>query len=475
MVEKILHIVGHLGHWGYLAIFLAAFLESSAFLGLMVPGESIVVIAGLLASQGTLEVGDCLWVIALGAVLGDSVGYSLGKAIGRGYFEKHHRLLLLKEKHIRKVDGYFQRHGGKTVFFGRFVGLLRAMAPFVAGMSRMPYRSFALYNIAGGVLWSVTFTLLGYYFGQSWQLVEKWSGRTGVFILFIVLIVVGFAYLYRKILSRQVEIYGWFQCRYNRFTDSQRIKSFVTRHPEAVAFIRERLSPRSYLGVHLTIGLLVSMVFVWIFGGITEDILTGDPFVVVDKWVISHVLYFGAHPVTEFMKSVTFLGSGVTIASSSVIVIVSLALRKRIDYIAGYLTAILGDSILIVVLKEAIHRPRPITETTLIQVGGWSFPSGHAMLSIVFYGIISYFIIRDLKSWRLQVLTCTLAGFLVFLIGLSRIYLQVHYLSDIVAGYAGGLFWLSICITGLEVYRRARSSGRHMINSEAGTHGGFSH
>lgn len=460
MSGEISHILGVLGHWGYLAIFLAAFLESSSFMGLIVPGESFAVIAGLLASRGTLELGDCLWVVALGAVLGDSAGYGLGKAIGSGYFEKHRRLLLLKKEHIRKVEGYFRRHGGKTVFFGRFVGLLRAMVPFVAGMSRMPYRRFASYNIAGGVVWSLTFTLLGYFFGQSWQLIEKWSGRAGVFMLFLLLVMVGFAFLYGKLAVRQAEIYGWFWHGYGRLANSRRIKGFVLRHPEAFAFVKERLSTGSYLGLHLTVGLIASAVFVWIFGGVTEDILTGDPFVAVDGWVIGHVLYFRTPSVTAFMKSVTFLGSGKAIALSSVVVIAFLALRRRIDYIAGYLAAILGDSMLIVVLKATIRRPRPAVETTLIEAGGWSFPSGHAMLSVIFYGIISYFIIRVLKSWRLRVLTGLAAGFTVFLIGMSRIYLQVHYLSDVVAGYAGGLFWLSICVTGLEVYRRARAGGK---------------
>src|SRR4030042_528956 len=107
MIERALSMISLLGHWGYLIIFIAAFLESSAFMGLLVPGESVVVLSGFLASHGYLEIGDLLWVVILGAVLGDSVGYSLGKAIGRGYFERHKRLLFLKEKHLRKVDAYF--------------------------------------------------------------------------------------------------------------------------------------------------------------------------------------------------------------------------------------------------------------------------------------------------------------------------------------------------------------------------------
>ncbi len=457
MAEKILHTVTLLGHWGYLIIFLAAFLESSAFLGLLVPGESVVILSGFLASQGYLEIGDCIWVIALGAVLGDSVGYSLGKALGRRYFERHHRLFLLKERHIHKVDEYFERHGGKTIFFGRFIGILRAMAPFVAGMSRMPYGRFFIYNASGGILWSATFTLLGYFFGQSWQLIERWAGRAGVFVLFILMVGAGFAYLYRKAARRKHEIYQWFLLRYRKISENRRVTRFIEGHPGLVSFLKERLSPGSYLGLHLSIGLAISALFVWIFGGITEDILTGDPFVEVDRWLVSRVLYFRSPEVTAFMKAITHLGGGITIAGGSLICILILSMKRRWEYALGHLTAVAGGSILVYVLKVAVHRPRPITETSLVRAWGWSFPSGHAMMSVIFYGMVSYFLVRDIRAWRLQVFTVTMAVFLVFLIGLSRIYLQVHYLSDVLAGFAGGMFWLSICITGLEVYRKRRS------------------
>ena len=163
---------------------LAAFLESSAFLGLIVPGESVVIFAGLLASRRCFEIGDCIWIISLGAILGDSVGYALGKKVGRAHFERHSRLLFLKAKHLAKTETYFREHGGETIFFGGFIGILRALAPFAAGMSGMPYRKFVFYNVAGGILWATAFVLLGYFFGESWCLVEKWSGRLGAFVLF---------------------------------------------------------------------------------------------------------------------------------------------------------------------------------------------------------------------------------------------------------------------------------------------------
>lgn len=454
MIERLLNTISILGHWGYLIIFVAAFLESSAFMGMLVPGESIVVLSGFLVSQGYLEIGDCLWVVSLGAVLGDSVGYSIGKAIGRGYFERHKRFLFLKEKHLKKAEAYLQRHGGKTIFFGRFIGFLRAMAPFAAGMARMPYGRFFIDNATGGILWSACFVLLGYFFGRSWQLIEKWAGRTGLFALFILLIITGFSHLYRTLVKRREEIYAWFKNKTVALISNPHIIGFIGHHPKFVAFISERLSPTSYLGLHLTVGLAISAVFIWILSGITEDILTGDPFVVVDQWVVNQILHFRSPLVTDTMLIVTQLGGWKVITVGSILIIIYLAVRKRIDRLLCYVAAILGGNFLFLTLKMTIHRVRPISETSLINVAGWSFPSGHSVMSVIFYGMLSYFILRETQSWRLRVFAALTALFVVFLIGFSRIYLQVHYLSDVVAGYAGGFFWLSICLTGLEVYKK---------------------
>jgi membrane protein DedA with SNARE-associated domain/membrane-associated phospholipid phosphatase len=454
MFERLFHIIAVLGHWGYLLVFIPVFLESSGFL---IPGETMALLAGFLSSQGFLEIGDCLWVIALGAILGDSLGYYLGKLLGRGYFEKHHRLLFLKEKHIRTTEEYFHRHGGKTIFFGRFIGLLRVMAPFVAGMARMRYREFVVYNVTGGILWAVTFTLLGYFFGQSWQLIEKWSGRAGLFAFFMLLVIVFFGYLYRTLARRQVEIYGWFREKSRGFISNRHVTGFIERHPGIIAFLRERLSPASYLGLHLTVGLAISTIFAWIFGGITEDILTGDPFVLVDQWVLQHALYLRTPLVTHFMLIFTQLGGWVVITVGSLVVAMYLLFKRRMDYLMTYIVAILGGNLLFLVLKMAIHRSRPSSETALIKAWGWSFPSGHAVMSVIFYGIITYFIVRSIRSWNLRVFMVMAAAFIVFLIGFSRIYLQVHYLSDVLAGYANGCFWVAMCITGLEVYARKPS------------------
>lgn len=169
-------------------MFLATSLESAAFLGFLVPGETITVLAGVLCSAGVLHLPQTLVIAMVGAIVGDSIGYELGRHLGRPWMERHGRLVGMHGGALARVDALFARHGGKAVFLGRFVGFLRAMAPFVAGASRMPYRSFLLYNALGAVVWATAFVLLGYFVGESWAVAEKWIGRAGLVIGALVVI-----------------------------------------------------------------------------------------------------------------------------------------------------------------------------------------------------------------------------------------------------------------------------------------------
>lgn len=464
-MENLIADIHIFGHWGYAILFLAAFLESAAFLGLIFPGESIVLLAGFVSSRGYLTLPDCILVIALGAVLGDSAGYSLGRMVGKDYFHSHKRFFLFKERHLEKAQVYFDIYGGKTIFLGRFIGILRALAPFIAGISSMRYSSFLAYNVAGGVIWAITFTLLGFYFGESWQQVEEWSGRAGAFFLFMFLVLIGFIMLYRKMLRERGHLLIWFRA----IVSSPMILKFRKRHPRFVEFMIKRVSPGYYLGLHLTIGLAISSVFIWIFGGITEDILTGDPFVTVDDWVVAQILYFRSPMVDDIMKVWTQFGGGIFLTVASILVIIFLLEKNNYYLLSGFAAAMIGGSILLRILKIIIRRARPSYNPALIHVGGWSFPSGHAVMSVIFYGMITYILLKRITSARVRIFLITLACFMIFIIGFSRIYLGVHYLSDVIAGFVGGSFWLTVCITGLEIYALKENSLVNQ-NSDGITH-----
>jgi membrane protein DedA with SNARE-associated domain len=198
ILQFLLDLVARLGAWSYLIIFAAAALECAAFAGLLVPGESLVLASGFLAHQGILHLAPVIVAAATGAIVGDNIGYFLGSRLGREWLLRRGSRFGIRKRGLAKVERFFQRQGPKAVFFGRFVGFARALVPFVAGASDMPYRKFVLYDALGAVLWTIGFVTLGYVLGASWQIAEKWIGRSGLILAVIAGLVVVVTWIHRR-------------------------------------------------------------------------------------------------------------------------------------------------------------------------------------------------------------------------------------------------------------------------------------
>ena len=177
-LEKIIEdLSAGLGSWTYLLVALLAFLETGAFVGLIAPGEFTVLLGGAVAGQGDISLPVILGITWLSAFCGDSVSFVLGARLGRGFLVRHGERVRITEERLAQVEEYFARHGGKTILIGRFIGLVRALAPFIAGTSKMPYSSFAPYSVLGTGLWALTFILIGYFASQSLDTVAEIVGR----------------------------------------------------------------------------------------------------------------------------------------------------------------------------------------------------------------------------------------------------------------------------------------------------------
>lgn len=197
ITNLVAHILG-MPPWLALAlVFALPALESSAFVGFIFPGETALVLGGVLAYEGTTSLAAVLIAGIGGAVIGDSVGYAVGRRYGR-------RLLngtlgrWVDHKHFDRGESYLEARGAKAVFFGRFTAALRVLIPGLAGMSRMPYRTFAVYNVAGAVGWGTMSVLLGYLGGSSWRQAASLGTWIGVALLAVVALVVVGATLVRR-------------------------------------------------------------------------------------------------------------------------------------------------------------------------------------------------------------------------------------------------------------------------------------
>jgi len=221
-------------------------------------------------------------------------------------------------------------------------------------------------------------------------------------------------------------------------------------------FIDARLSPEGAMGLHLTIGVALLLVAAWIFGAIAEDVVTGATITLVDVR-LAHWFHDRATP--GFTRAMLFITHWNGIAGSCVMGML-LALwfwrRRAYDWLIVCLVAVPGGMLLNAALKHAFRRARPSFDDPLLSLMTYSFPSGHTAAATVFYGLLACYLVRRTQAWRARALIVAGAVAMVMLVALSRMYLGVHYLSDVLAAAAEGAAWLAICVTAVSTLHRRR-------------------
>lgn len=259
---------------------------------------------------------------------------------------------------------------------------------------------------------------------------------------------------------RLFELYAttlWHQGRrlWNQISYSALAQWIRQRAPQRWIFLGRRLAPASYLWLHLALGILLLTVAGNLFAEIAEEVVQRDTLFQFDQ-TLATALHQNTKPiaVTTFI-GITHMGNVSVLAALSIGVGVILLFRRRWLLLIGWSVTITGGGLLNSGLKNLFQRVRPELPNPFITESGWSFPSGHAMGSLIVYGMLTYLLVLVLnRLWSKLILVAMVT--LVMLIGLSRLYLGVHFFSDVLAGYAAGITWLAICISGTEVARQRK-------------------
>ncbi len=420
-------VSGLVASYGYVVLFFLVGLES---LGIPLPGETALVTAAAFAALGHLSIYGVVTTAVAAAVIGDNGGYWIGRKGGIALVRRYGRFLHLNEAHLERARHFFGRHGPPTVFIGRFIALLRTWTAVLAGAARMPYGRFMLYNALGAACWAGAVGALGYVFGRNLPRLEHYMGQASLAAALLVALVAGLWL-------------GWRWFERNR-------TSLVTR--------TARFARGEYLGLHLTLGLVISLAGLWVFAGVTEDVIHHDPLTQFDVALLDWLHARATATGYAVFNAISLLGSPVTLTILALAVALLLAARRELIVLAGWLAAFAGGGLLDVVLKLVIRRPRPPGAAAFLQHFSWSFPSGHAMASLIGYGVLAYVLtLLWIHRRSAQIAVVLGAALLIIAIGFSRLYLGVHYFSDVVGGYAAGVLWLSACISGLEVARGWRA------------------
>lgn len=199
--QHLLEIIHRYGVWAILILFTIIFCETGLVVTPFLPGDSLLFILGALGASGDINIALVAAVLALAAVTGNMLNYQIGRFIGPRIFDREGGCLFKKEYLIR-TQHFYERHGGKTIILSRFIPIIRTFAPFVAGIGKMKYTRFFVYNLAGGVMWVTLFVVTGYYFGNI-PVVQKNFSLIIFGIIFISLIPAFISFIYKGRTSRK--------------------------------------------------------------------------------------------------------------------------------------------------------------------------------------------------------------------------------------------------------------------------------
>ena len=236
------------------------------------------------------------------------------------------------------------------------------------------------------------------------------------------------------------------------------------RTPAHIAWLRRRLTPGEYLGLELTVGVFLFIAAAWLFGGIAEDIVTGDPLTLLDVKIAVWMHEHEWPALTAFMWAVSYVHSW-PLPVMAALFFLYLALKRLWRWALIALCADVGGVVLNNAVKLAFHRERPTFSGLSAALTTYSFPSGHALGTTILYGLIALYLISKARKWTARALIVAVAAFLVFLVASSRVYLGVHYLSDVVAGAAEGVAWLALCYTAITTWWQRREHRRTLRSS----------
>jgi len=446
-------LASKVGKLTYLIVGAAAFLETGAFVGLVLPGETVVLLGGAVAGQGETSVILTIGIVWACCFAGDSVSFLLGRRLGREFILRHGARVRITEERFARVEAYFSRYGGRTIVIGRFIGLVRALAPFTAGTSGMRYWNYLPFSVLGTGLWAAAYVLLGYFASRSLDAAAHAAGQGTLFFGIAIVAIIAIVWAVRFL--RKAENRARLVAAMDRRPVLRPAVALGRRLRPQARFLWGRVTPGG-LGLEFTTVLAILAVAAYVVVAYTTTVLDHPGPTPGDQTALDVANDLQTAWLVDVAKVVTALGSTPVIAPILAIATFLLAWQRRWIEAAVIVMAAAIIFIGVAELKELTDRPRPPDPLTGTQGSG--FPSGHAAHAVLYPWLAVTFAIR-MRPGMWGGTALLVAGFaLAVLVGLSRVYLRVHYLSDVTSGWALGAGAFCACAAVAMVVTHLRNN-----------------
>jgi len=386
---------GFIESGGYWIIAAIVIFEGIPALGTFIPGHFVVIIAGFLVKLEILNFPLVLLVATVSAVLGDLIGFLIGRKYGYSFLKRFGGYIYLKDEHIEKAKRLIDSHCGKALILGKFSPFTRSFTPFFVGASKVNTKTFLLWNIIGAFLWVFLSVLVGYIFGAGYHSAVQFLGKfIPIAILFSIIII--WAYRFVNV----------------RFHIFKKYEIFV---------------------------LILNLVSLWGLIKTVEDTLFTYSFMKeFDIWVNIFMSEHVGNVLSKTAYFVSLFGGTTVLISLGMIVGIGFLLKKKWRRGAIMILSIVSTSAILILIKDIVMRPRP--ENALYMLSDSSFPSGHAGISAAFFVVLAYILVPRIHYWVKREVVLVLCIVTPLLIGLSRVMMNVHWASDVIAGWSLGIF-----------------------------------
>ncbi len=408
--------------WGYVVVFIASILEAMPILGSFIPGHSIVILGGFFSKLHYLRLWRVIILATLGAFIGDSISYILGKKYGYSFIKKYGKYISFKNKHYTRLKSLVLKHTGKTLIISRFNPFSRAFAPFIAGASKVKSYSFFVYAFMGAVSWASISVLLGYIFGASYEVAAQYMGK---FVAIASVLVVLFIYVYH-VINKKGNIFS-----------------------------------KYYLHV-----LSLCIVMLYIAAKICEDVITKDSYIIkADIWTSVNISSLWTPGWTVIMKLINFIFTPYSMIAAILFITIILLYKKEWNKAILVVLTTATASGTDIFIESIMQRARP--DMSLIHASGYSFPSSSILFSTLVISLIIYLYKDKIKDEANRAIFISLSLGLIALLGFSKIYLNIQWLSDVIAGISISVFWITFWILFMRFAKNIKSAIRNFSEEYA--------
>ena len=438
--------------WALVIIFLIAMGEALLIIGLFVPSTAVLVGAGVLVGTGHLEFWPVIIATAVGCIVGDQISYWAGRLFG----ERLKTMWPLNRypQLVAKGEDFVRLHGGKSIAIGRFVPGVKSVVPGIVGMFGMNQLFFIFVNVTSGIVWSFAHVVPGVLIGQGLAFAGELSGRLLV-VLLVLLVLLALAGYVIRLAAAGVSPY----LNHLLFRVSHWARSKPGRSWQRFARAVSPDNPRSVIIVLFAAIAFTSIVALTNLGirAASSNALSN-----IDLSVATLMRETRNAPADEILTVVTMMGDTVVMVALAFAILLWLVWHKayRAAWAAGI--AIVAAKLFEIAIKAGIQRHRP-SDLSYTGIDYFSFPSGHATMAAVIFGILAVLVSHSMGRWG-RAVVYAICGILVVMIGYSRVYLGAHWMSDVVAGLLFGTVMMAAFGVAIEAIppRRIKPLGLFM-------------